>query len=284
MANKDLPNRSENASNDEAFERELSRALNSLPVPPGLRANLMEGIRQVANRESERSPAGQELLQSQPSRLSERPAGVEMGGPESVHQLESRTQPQVETWRAAKAPSEPKRFHSRRFHSRRLLAFLSVGTAAAVLMAFFLFNQPLSKEQLAAHCRAVLREVEVGQAAWTAGEPSPEFWNPLTSLALARSAQVVGSQELAASRFGQGVLWNLKSGRQSFYIFEFQSSRSISDIEQQLRVIDHRSGGWSLAACEDKGRIVVVAVKGEIILDVPSYAFLVFGRRSIFGA
>ena len=276
MANNELPSRSAHAGDEEAFERELSRALHSVTIPPGLQAGLTDGIRQLASCESEQSSLEPRLLH--PSRQSTLSPLRNLEEATAHHRGKPGTVDLAESSLASEASMKPV---LKRFQWKQWLMVASLGSAAVVLVALFFFNQPLSKEFLAAHCRATLDEIEAGQKAWSVADTSAEFWRPLKRLRLARSAQVVGKQNLAGNRFGQGVVWKLSSGTQTFYVFEFQTQHSVVDIGQQLAVIDDQSGGWSFAACSDKERIVVVAIQGEIALDAPGWALKHLERSTL---
>jgi hypothetical protein len=287
VAERGLPSRSPNASDEINFDREVKRALNSVAVPAWLSSKLAAHIRQQAL--SDLEPARPELeaawlepMSPPHSRLgSLENSSLSPSGAQHDLSIDHRLAEAARTVASPQVPgyaqktSNTKESVGKKIDWKKLATCICLGSAGVVLIALFYFNQPLSKDRLVETCLAEVEKLEKlasGQGNWQAENLPAELRKSLERFRPVRTARNMGMRQLSASRFGSGRVWQLVADGRAFYVFEFREYPTITDVHSQLAVIRQRSGGWSFASCIDQTALLVVAYEGTIELDIPSYA------------
>lgn len=143
---------------------------------------------------------------------------------------------------------------------------LAAATAAAVLMAVR-WSQPLSPQQLAAHCLVQLDGVLQESHRWQSDVASHISQLSVLEGRLQGQVQPLGYLDLDGGRFAKRCrVWKLRSDttQRVFYVFDFQDARSIGRLGGQFQAVDRVSGGWSLYAMRSSERVLVVLFEGRV--------------------
>lgn len=247
----------------------LRAALFNVHVPSGLRQRLLDRLRAEAASEptalesSASTIAGPQDASSSQSAFdpqaavasnSEVIAGVSENNPQAVDQ------PVVELARTEDSlAGRPNR--------RSWAIGLALSIVALVGLGVYQWTRPVSTKQLAQFTLGQLDRLLSDEAVW-----QTDFDQQLSELAVLEgqlrfNIQAIGFQDQS----GDGVadqcrVWKLYSQttHKVFFVFDFKQAQQVQSLTRQLQELQRSSGGWSLAAMQTEGRLVVVAVEGRV--------------------
>ncbi len=259
---------------EQADDRTLRGALFDVDLPAGMQQRLLDRLRaEAADQTSLLAGSTEATVVSRESAATDRLAGDgvftrEVNARDSLDDTQAARPPAVELARAAEPMAgRDQRQAAGRSSRRQWATALALSIVALAALGVYQWTRPTSTEQLAQFTLGQLDRLLADEAVW-----QTDFDQHLPELALLKGQlrfdiRAIGVQDHSGGALAdQCRVWKLYSlaTHKVFFVFDFKQANHIQSLTRQLQELKRSSGGWSLAAMQADGRVVVVAVEGRV--------------------